>query len=433
MTLKSAILAALVGCVGSAQMLAQTAVPVRTVTKPEATTVLPFGAIESVRPLANGAVLVNDNGNRQLVMLDSAFRSTTIVLDSSANAGLYYGTSTSPLIPYLGDSTAFRDVTTQKFVIIDPAGNVAHRLENTKAGQQAMPINGVRGFDVYGNAIMPEFAPAAMLQQMMRRPGLTTSIDTKIVRANFSTRMYDELASVRTMPQRLTSSSVDKAGNREIRELVNPLPVGDEWTVLSNGTLAVVRANDYRIEMFDVNAKNKRATSIPYTKRKLSDRDKQLIIDSATVNEIANRDPNDPRLETLGAMLALQNIPRDSIQRVARRGNGRFIASGNVERPEPPLPEYIPLKDMPDYRPAFLPNELKADLDARLWILSAHDNDGTSNDALYDVVNNLAEHVHRVRIPAGRTIAGFGKAGVIYLKFRDASGKWMLERVRIAQ
>lgn len=185
--------------------------------------------------------------------------------------------------------------------------------------------------------------------------------------------------------------------------------------------------------MIDGNAKNKRATSIPYTKRKLSDRDKQLIIDSATVNEIANRDPNDPRLETLAAMLALQNIPRDSIQRVARRGNGRFIASGSVERPELPLPEYIALKDMPDYRPAFQSSALKTDLDARLWILSAHDNDATSNEAIYDVVNNLADYVQRVRIPAGRTIAGFGQGGVIYLKFRDASGKWMLERVRIAQ
>ncbi|MGV3708838.1 MAG: hypothetical protein ACO1Q7_08350 [Gemmatimonas sp.] len=426
-------LATLLGCAMSVSASAQTGVPVRTLTKPEVTTLLPFGAIESVRPLANGAVLVNDNGNRQLVMLDSAFRSTTVVLDSSASAGVYYGTSTSPLLAYPGDSTAFLDVTTRKFIIIDPQGNVAHRLENTKPGQAVMPLTGPRGFDADGNALMlalPDMGLA--LSRMRNDPNKMQAIKSKIVRANFTTRAYDELSYVETTSSGSMSSSVGKDGQRVVRQIVNPLPVADDWTVLSNGSLAVVRAGDYRVEMFDGNGRNKRTVTIPYTKRKLTDADKQHIIDSATVNEIANRDPNDPRLEQLGAMLALQSIPRDSIQRVLRRGNGRFIASGTVERAELPLPEYVPLKEMPDYPPAFKSGALRSDLDARLWILATH-TDPASQDTFYDVVNNLAEYVQRVRVPAGRTIAGFGKGGAVYLKFRDGNGKWMLERVRIAQ
>ena len=49
---------------------------------------------------------------------------------------------------------------------------------------------------------------------------------------------------------------------------------------------------------------------------------------------------------------------------------------------------------------------------------------------MYNVVNNKGELFERVRIPAGRSIAAFGKSGVVYLTMKEDGG-WRLERTTV--
>lgn len=36
-----------------------------------------------------------------------------------------------------------------------------------------------------------------------------------------------------------------------------------------------------------------------------------------------------------------------------------------------------------------------------------------------------------VRMPSGRSIAGFGRGGVVYLMYRDGANGWFLERTKL--
>ena len=47
---------------------------------------------------------------------------------------------------------------------------------------------------------------------------------------------------------------------------------------------------------------------------------------------------------------------------------------------------------------------------------------------MYDVVNNRGDLSSRARIRVGRSVAGFGRNGVVYLMSRDAAKGWTLER-----
>lgn len=51
---------------------------------------------------------------------------------------------------------------------------------------------------------------------------------------------------------------------------------------------------------------------------------------------------------------------------------------------------------------------------------------------VYDVVNRKGELVHRVQLPAGRQIVGFGKGGVIYVASREGMAREIfLEKTRL--
>jgi hypothetical protein len=54
----------------------------------------------------------------------------------------------------------------------------------------------------------------------------------------------------------------------------------------------------------------------------------------------------------------------------------------------------------------------------------------TPGGAVYEVIDRAGKLVDRVQVPAGTTIAGFGKGGVVYLGMRDAAGVH-LQRVRM--
>jgi hypothetical protein len=53
-------------------------------------------------------------------------------------------------------------------------------------------------------------------------------------------------------------------------------------------------------------------------------------------------------------------------------------------------------------------------------------------ELVYDIVNRKGELTQRVRLPEGRSIAGFGKGGTVYLMSQDAATKlWTLEKAHV--
>ena len=68
-----------------------------------------------------------------------------------------------------------------------------------------------------------------------------------------------------------------------------------------------------------------------------------------------------------------------------------------------------------------------ADRDGNVWIIPATSLEAKGGGLLYDVVNRNGELAERVQLPPNRTVVGFGRGGVVYLSWLDATG-WHIER-----
>src|SRR5215211_2062735 len=62
---------------------------------------------------------------------------------------------------------------------------------------------------------------------------------------------------------------------------INPLPTVDDWAVLSNGTVAIVRGQDYHVELINADGSVNVAPKVPFEWQRLTDEDKAAVIDSA--------------------------------------------------------------------------------------------------------------------------------------------------------
>jgi hypothetical protein len=94
--------------------------------------------------------------------------------------------------------------------------------------------------------------------------------------------------------------------------------------------------------------------------------------------------------------------------------------------------EYIApeLKDIFDFYPPIRLGSVMADLDGNLWILPTTTARSKAGELVYDVANPNGDF-HRVRLPAGRSIAGFAKGGVVFLLAGDATNGFLLEKTKV--
>lgn len=360
----------------------------------------------------------------QLIALDSTLGAFTIVLDNASASGIRYGNTDADLVPYLADSTLFRDASTGAFFVIDPGGNITHRFRHDDTAVPPLRLTNPRGFDPFGNAIMPG---TPRFNFGMPR-SLNAPTEWLIVRANFEENRHEELARYNsTAISSVTTSNRD--GVQHVVQTVNPLPLSDDWTVSSDGTLVVVRARDYRVDMLAPNATKAKSVKLPYSKRKLTDADKHALMDSVRV-AMQNGEADESTSDAMGLVAGLQSLSPDSLRKLRNLPGGMFKVTGTLPSVSAPEVDFPPLKEIPDYLPPFRKGALKPDRDANVWIATNAQSSVDTGDIVYDVVNNQARLVQHVRVPAGRSIVGFGPGGVVYLKYRTTGG-WMLERVRV--
>jgi hypothetical protein len=94
---------------------------------------------------------------------------------------------------------------------------------------------------------------------------------------------------------------------------------------------------------------------------------------------------------------------------------------------------FVSPSDLPDYKPPFFANSVRADAAGNLWVRTIPTRQ-IAGGPVYDVINREGKLVDRVQAPEGRTIIGFGADGSVYLATRDTSGPtptMTLERARL--
>ncbi|MEP6781572.1 MAG: hypothetical protein ABJC26_16860 [Gemmatimonadaceae bacterium] len=437
--------------------VAQAVVPIRELSPVEAKTSAPLGAILGLRPLSGGRLLINDGLHRQLIILDGNLSNPTVMMDSVAVGGQSYGPRPSPFIPYLADSTLFVDGTSLSLLVIDPTGKIAHVMSAPKPADLRFLSGSASGVDAKGDLVYrgalvintsrisgPPVAGGAAT------PPIAPPDSSPIVRASFDTRQVDTLGRVKTQSGNRGTVSADANGKMAIRMTINPLQTVDEWAVLSDGTIAFVRGHDYHVDLLKPDGKTFSTEKLPFDWKRLSDGDKQALIDSARTamdkaqadakaTAAANGGRGGAEMAMVAGMAAMGGGMGGGGMSVEihRDGGGGAIGGGGPPggmggfQMGAPVIEFVSLKEIADYYPAIRQGAAKADLDGNLWILPTTSAQAKHGELVYDVVNNRGVLFQRVRLPEGRAIAGFGHNGIVYLMYKDGTAGWMLERTKI--
>ena len=447
--------------------------PVTAVTKEQ------LGAVSSVRPLPDGRVIVNDIIGRRVLMLDSTLTSVTVIADTTSATANAYGVRPGGLIAFRGDSTLFVDPASLSMLLIDPDGKIARVMSAPRAQDVGFLVGGpfgTPGFDPQGKLVYrapPNFA--AMIPQRgsgNRLAQFPTPPDSAaIVRFDLATRKIDTVTFFKTPKINLNVSQSPEGGMR-VSSITNPLPQGDDWTLLPDGTVALVRAKDYHIDWLAPDGKVTSSPKIPFQWERLSDEQKVAFIDSARVAmekaradrqagvagaagagggfgrgmQIVMRPDGDgpgagaPRAAAPAGTTNRASGTASSTPSSAPNGDGGTMtvtAGGNsvtavgpggrgAGGPLPPLTMVSP-SELPDYKPAFTPGSTRADADGNLWIRTSQNVDGRP---VYNVINRKGELIDRVQLPASRVLIGFAPGGIAYLAVRDGSVAH-LEKARV--
>lgn len=367
-----------------------------------------LGAVSTVRQLPDGRVLVNDIVGHRVLMFDSTLATATVVADSTSATGNAYGVRPGGLIAYHGDSTLFVDPASLSMLLIDPNGKIARVMSAPRANDAAFLVGGpfgTPGFDARGRLVYrgqnrPIFPAGGRPRDgnfvMPPQPD-----SAALVRFDLATRKLDTAAFFRIPKFSLTMSRTPNGGIT-VTSTFNPLPLADDWAILSDGTIAVVRGKDFHIDWISPEGTVTSAPKIPFEWQRLTDEDKVAFMDSVK-----------PAIEKA---LASAELAFGSAREGGRGGRAQSQLN------------FVSPSELPDYQPPFGPGATRADAEGNLWIRTSQNVNGLP---VYDIVNRKGGLIDRVQLPAGRVIAGFGAGGIVYLGVRDAdSARLEMARVR---
>ena len=400
---------------------AQKPPPVHFIDRPVATSKHEFRGLSGIRQLPNGTILVNDALRKQLLLLDTAFNTVRVVADSTPGSENAYGPSQGGILPYPGDSTLFVLPRVPSMYMIDPAGKIVRVMavpRPAEAASMGSNFNGVPGIDAKGRWVYRGQTQPATRTPVVPGgpPGIMTSVDSgPIVRVDLTTHAFDTVAMFKLLP--LKGKIYPRGEGRTLAMIEsNPVPMVDDWAVLSDGSIAIVRGQDYHVDFVNKDGSMTHGPKMAYAWEPLGDDAKIALIDSMKKADADSR--KESATQT--------TVSSGSGSSAASSGGGRSGGGGlSASGPPADLPpgEFPSAADLPDYRPPFTINSVKPDADGHLWIRTTHRE--PSAGTVYDVVSREGKVIDRVQLQPGRAIAGFGKGGIVYILARDDSGGWI--------
>ena len=425
---------------GTAPLGAQSALPpVRPLGPITAASPSEFASVSSVRPLSDGSVLVNDLEGRKVSLLDPTLAHATVIADSTSATSMAYSSRFGGLIPFHGDTTLFVDPQSSSMLVLDGRGKVARVMAVPKSQDATFLIGGPFGSPgidasgrlVYRTMLRPVFAPPGADGKMVMPP-LPDS--APIIRFDLNARRADTAGYIKVPAPRVSINASE--GRVRVTMQLNPLSITDDWALLPDGNIAVVRGADFRVDLLKSDGTVVKGAKIPFDWQRLNDSSKQAIVDST------RKVVEETRARQLAIMQGSATSTPGSASGTTSGGGANVIMrveggppqagapatrSGGTSIEIPPI-NFAPLSEMPDYRPAFSGGAVHADTEGNLWIRTSAMYKGTQ---IYDIVNGSSQLIDRVQLPPGRTIAGFGANGVVYLAVRDGTVGVRLERARI--
>ena len=403
-----------------------------------------LGSVSSVRPLPDGGALVNDLTRRQLLALDSNFKIKSVIADTTPATANSYSSRLAGLIPFRGDSSLFIDPQSLSMLVIDGKGEVVRVMAVPRpqdatfmiGGQFGTPGVDPQGRIVYRGFVAPNmrgmnFGGPPQPGQAIRTPQMADT--APVYRVNLATHALDT-ATYFKIPSANISMTQDDKGAMKISVTTNPMPVVDDWALLPDGRIAVLRGKDYHVDFLGTDGKWAATPKVPYNWERLDDDGKQKFLDSVKVELDKQREAMNKAMangiNNVGAAMGGAGGAGGGGMRIEMRVEGGPGGGGRpqqgVQQISAPSVNLVGAKELPDYRPAFRQGAMRADNEGNLWVRTTAPSDA---GPIYDVINDKGELVDRVKLPFGRVISGFGK-GVVYMGVQDEKGA-RLEMARI--
>jgi hypothetical protein len=101
-----------------------------------------------------------------------------------------------------------------------------------------------------------------------------------VVRVDLATRQLDTAAFVKVSRPNVQSFRRTPRAHDTVSTVTHPLPEVDEWTVLRDGTIAIVRGRDYHVDLIGADGARVAAPKMPHDWQRLTDEAKVAFLDS---------------------------------------------------------------------------------------------------------------------------------------------------------
>lgn len=364
-----------------------------------------FGSVNGIRSRPDGGLLVADGTGGELVLLDPDLGTRTVVGGRGEGPGEYQAPSRIWALP--GDSTLLLDVGNNRLTVLapdlsfgatrpmfemDPDRGIV--LLNPQAIDGAGRMYSTSGFSM--NIRGPDAAGGSGSDSL---PVVRTTLD------DLTPDTVARLAPRSTAPFEMRSNR----GDAMVTMQPTPYSPSDSWGVAPDGSVAIARAADYRLEWISSGGSVRSGAPVAWNAVPVGQAEKE-----AWVRERSGRTVQTATFVTGGGGGV---SPGSGIGGPARRG----ISFGNES-------EDVDDYEWPETLPPFT-GSILIDPEGRAW-LRRHQPAGAP--FLYDVFTPDAEHAGMVEMGEGRTVVGFGD-GVVYATFRDEVDLVYIERYRLPQ
>ena len=299
-------------------------------------------------------MLVNDFDGRRPLVLDASLKVVSVIMEGMTGAADHYGTRTRMLMGTTGDSAFVAGRSRRaRFSKSAPTGKWQGQLRSPKAADLpylAITYYGTAAIDPAGRLVYRTFRrdpprPAPKVPPDSGTTGYAYGIDSApILRGNFDTRSVDTIAMLHIQVPKSKTFVWNWRGSVVGVLLFNPLPASDEWTLLPDGTVAIVRVHDYHIDWVHPDGTLTSSPVMPFAWVRVTSEDKDGMLDSAR--------------KAVGGQCIAAEPPRPPPPP---------LASGQ------PLPtfqfETVDATDLPDYFPPIRAGRVLADREGNVWIL----------------------------------------------------------------
>ncbi len=347
---------------------------------PTATFPEDFGAIQTVRELPDGRVLVADPLSKALYAIDMDAGSRTVIGQEGEGPEEYR--QPDAVWPLPGDSTLLVDLGNGRLVSLGPdlefGPTMPIAVGDFQPGRPlvlAIP----QGVDGTGNIY------ARVMGGMGGGP-LPDSAD--ILRIDRGSQTTEQAAKFKI--QAMTQTTSGGANNQNIQIAPIPLSPEDAWGVAIDGSVILVRSIDYHLEFLAPDGTVSKGPTVPFDPVRIGTAEKEEYI-----SELGRTGG--------GIQVGVSMVNGQMSMSFARGGRG----GGAREIDQYPWPQE---------KPPFYSGRIPVDPIGRAWV-RRHVEAGEAST--YDVFDGAGALVGTVLLEHGKRVIGFGPSGVYVASYDE--------------